>query len=166
MHEVYHIHASPDCTSYSTAHSPHSAYRNADGTVDRTMPKWKQNIADRHDKVLTCVLNTIRTASAKHQNMLCTIENPVSHFQSQPVVKALLKQPGWRIGETNYCSAAIDRFDAGRPWTMKPTHIVWRGGESSLILPKCKMDCKYRLPDEEDGKPGMHKYAIRIDEKS
>ena len=67
--------------------------------------------------------------------------------------------------ETNYCKAAIDRFDGGKPWTMKPTHILIHGGEQDLRLPLCNRDCKYRFPDE-DGKPGLHRYAICIDERS
>ena len=31
--DVYHVHASPDCTTYSTAHSSVTSYRNEDGTV-------------------------------------------------------------------------------------------------------------------------------------
>ena len=37
--DVYHIHASPDCTTMSTAHSAHSKYRLADGTIDPALPQ-------------------------------------------------------------------------------------------------------------------------------
>ena len=52
------------------------------------------------------------------------------------------------------------------PWSMKPTHILIRGGETDLKLPLCKFDCEYRFPDGEDGKKGLHKHAIRLDDKS
>ena len=163
--DVYHVHASPDCTTYSTAHSSVTSYRNEDGTVRSDMPRWRQTLARRHDKVMNTILSTIRTACTKNTLMLATLENPVGAFAMQPQVRAACEHSGFRLLKTHYCKAAIPRFDGAMPWTMKPTNILIKGAEPTLVLPQCNFDCPYRYPDTEDG-PGRHRHAIRIDQKS
>ena len=41
VRDVYHIHASLDCTTYSLAHSKHTSYRLPDGTINPDIPQRK-----------------------------------------------------------------------------------------------------------------------------
>ena len=69
--------------------------------------------------------------------------------------------------ETNYCKAAHPKLDGLLPWSMKPTNILLFGAEKNLKLPISNFDCNYRFPaTPENNFKGLHKHAIRIDEKS
>ena len=169
LRDIYQLHASPDCSTYSNCHSQHTAYRFEDGTIDDTIPEWKRKIAEQHDLLLKVVMQMVREVAWRSPHTLITLENPVGTFHLQPCVRETYDgttNAKFRLLETHYCKAAVRRLDGDLPWSKKPTHILIRGGEEDLVLPQCKNDCPYRLPDLPDGTPGRHRNVMRLDHNS
>ena len=169
LDDVYHIHASPDCRTLSTADGSkigikegRSHYRKFDGTPNTSAPQYRQQRVKDADEAMNHVLAMFVKLAQRHPIMLLTVENPKGFFAEQPMVKSMLKSPQhWRLLEGNYCKAADPRYDGDKLWSMKPTHFLIRGGQPDLQLPKCNFDCKFRIDDSN-----RHKVSIRIDRSS
>ena len=163
MHDVYHVHASPDCTTMSTAESrrDRNTYRLPDGRPNPHADAYRKKRVLEHDDAMNQVLMVQTAISHRFPHMLITAENPHGAFCMQPQVKKMIATDNFRLLSTNYCAAADPRLDGGKLWTMKPTHILIHGGRSDLVLPKCDYDCQYLIPGTK-----RHLMAIRIDHSS
>ena len=169
LDDVYHIHASPDCRTLSTADGSkvgikegRSHYRKPDGTLNASAPQHRQQRVRDADEAMNHVLSMFVKIAQKHSIMLLTVENPKGFFAEQPMVKSMLQSSqNWRLLEGNYCKAADPRYDGDNLWSMKPTHFLIRGGQPDLELPKCNFDCKFRIGDSN-----RHRVSIRIDKSS
>ena len=163
MEDVYHCHASPDCRTLSKADRGRTGYRLDDGSPNPYAAPYKQAIVAEHDAALNATLTFMSDMATKHPNACLTVENPVGYFSVQPQVRAMLRSgEGWRLKVTHYCKAANTKFDGDKSWSMKPTHILIRGGASDLELPQCNLDCPHRLSAD----PSRHTTTIRIDSRS
>ena len=176
LHDVTHIHFSPDCTTMSSADKGRSRYRLPDGRPNVSYDSrgnpvvpadFYQSVYDgqhhglkalRCDMAMNAVLFTLSDVSADYVTMLITVENPSTGcFSIQPVVQDML-QHGFMLYEVDYCSVASPRWDGNDPWTMKPTHILAKGLHASHVMPRCQGACRYRFPDSP-----YHRYVIRKD---
>lgn len=177
VRDLYHIHFSPCCKSYSTADGGLSGYRLADGSPnptprnsDGSVNLARYEYAKQWDDIVATVLKTIDMAWGCNPEMLVTIENPVGAFQWHPFVQALLKNGrgwngGWRLLEVDYCKVASPTWDGDKVYTKKPTHIITAGVRPSFAPPRCNEDCRFRFPDNS-GKSRFHLRSIRLDHKS
>ena len=173
MLNVWHVHASPDCTTMSTAErrttfgqhnneTKSNAYRLPDGSPNPNAPAYRRNKVEKHDKTLNQILMCMTVLGNKYPDMLLTIENPIGAFELQPQVKRMMEvHEGWRMLTVNYCAAADPRYDGGQIWSMKPTRILLKGARSDLSLPQCNYDCNYRIPNSK-----RHLVCIRKDHNS
>ena len=162
MQDVYHIHASPDCRTMSTAECRHDryAYRLPDGSPNPDAPEYRRRRVESHDRALNNVLNIMTAFANRYPRVLQTIENPQGAFALQPKVRNMIDSGKYRLLETHYCAAADPRIDHGM-WSMKPTHILIHGACKDLVLPQCNLDCQYLIPGTR-----RHLMSIRIDRNS
>jgi transposase InsO family protein len=178
MQHLYHVHFSPDCSTYSTANHTHTrhnddgstttihTYRNQDGTVNTDAPAHMQKKARRQDMVLRDVLHNMSVLAQRYPDVLQTVENPQGYMIDQPCVQELLRQDTrWRLLTGDYCKSADIALDGDIIWTKKRTNFVIRAVPADFQLPLCDNDCNYRFP-EGSGKEDRHLRAIRIDAKS
>ena len=176
LHELYHVHFSPCCKSYSTAQGKYNthSYRTHNGEPNPKvgMVKGKRNefmyqYAIMWDAIVAATLNTCVHLTRQHPDVLITAENPVGAWQLHPLVKQLQGSPEWRLLEVDYCKTTDADLDGGKVFTQKPTHVLAYGvrGSSFFQLPKCQKDCPFMLTSR-DGKARFHSRAIRIDDKS
>ena len=135
MHDVYHIHASPDCTTMSTAECRHDkhAYRLPDGSPNPDAAAYRRKRVEQHDKAMNHVLNLLTAICDRWPRILQTIENPHGAFAMQPQVHKMVNSGKYRLLSTHYCAAADPRLDRGL-WSMKPTHILIHGACDDLQL--------------------------------
>ena len=162
---VYHIHASPDCTTMSTAEKKvyprdPDAYRNADGTPNVHASTYRYNKVLQADRALNQCLMLMSAISRDFPRILQTVENPVGAFELQPQVVAMQKST-WKLHLTHYCACANPKYDSGELWSMKPTHILMHGAAQDIQLPTCNFDCPYMIPGTK-----RHLMSIRIDKNS
>ena len=162
MADVYHIHASPDCTTMSTAECRHdkNAYRLPDGSPNPDAVPYRRNRVAMHDRAMNQVLNMLTAICDRWPRILQTIENPHGAFAMQPQVLKMEASGKYKLLSTNYCAAADPRLDRGL-WSMKPTHILIHGACDDLQLPQCNFDCPYLIPGTR-----RHLMSIRIDGNS
>ena len=163
MHDVYHVHASPDCTTMSTAENRRdsNSYRLPDGRPNPSADEYRKKRVLEHDYAMNQVLMVFTATCHRFPLMLITAENPNGAFCMQPQVKKMIATDNFRLLHTNYCAAADPQLDGGKLWTMKPTHILIHGGRSDLELPQCNFDCQCLIPGTK-----RHLMAIRIDSAS
>ena len=178
MQHLYHIHFSPDCSTYSTANHTHTrrnadgttttihAYRNEDGSINRQAPGHMQKKAGEQDRVLRDVIRNMQTIADEYPDLLQTIENPQGYLVQQPCIQGLLEgNGGWRLLTGDYCKCADVTLDGDIIWTRKRTHFVTKAVPRDFELELCENDCRYRFP-EGSGLEDRHLRAIRIDAKS
>ena len=176
LSDVYGVHFSPCCKSYSSADGGWSDYRLPDGSPNPDardhsgypLPS-RYEYACLWDRIVSVVLKTLDEFTTINPDAVITVENPTAMFRLHPsVVKLTSRSDGsWRLIEVDYCKAAHPRFDGDRVFTKKPTDFIIFGvrGAKFFSLPRCNHDCRYRFPDHT-GRSKFHLRSIRIDRKS
>ena len=172
VEDLYCIHFSPCCKSYSSADSGKNGYRLPDGTpnpsprnADGSINYERFAYAQLWDRIIARVLDTITQVVSVNSSVLVSVENPTAMFRLHPSVRSLLSQPGWRLLEVDYCIVAEVKWDGDRVFTKKPTDFLLYGVPNDFTLPKCNSDCRFRFP-ESTGKSSFHLRSIRLDSKS
>ena len=153
--QVSTAHWSPPCETMSVSLSTRGrqTHRHPDGSA-------KSNTALKHDRCFENVIGILERLVAANSATLVSVENPRSPgFLSQPSLRRLAAQPGWRlIDRTDYCkNADCCADDADHDWPRKPTSLLLYGVEDSLELPVCDYDCQYRLLHD----PRRHRAVLR-----
>ena len=96
MRDIYHIHASPDCTTMSTAEARHdrNAYRTPDGRPNPHADPYRKKRVEESDRALDQVLLLMTATCHRFPDMLLTVENPHGAFCMQPQVKKMIATDG------------------------------------------------------------------------
>jgi transposase InsO family protein len=155
---LYHIHWSPDCSTYSMASElkTENRYRNRDGSVNEKANEHKQAKALKHDNIFRNTLEQLKMLQKTVKDILITVENPVGHLAK--LMQQTLEDKNWQLLETDYCIVADKRIDTDM-WTKKPTNILCCSIPSNYKLPKCETNCRYRFP-EGSGLEHLHRQVI------
>jgi hypothetical protein len=124
IEDLYAIHFSPCCKSYSSADAGVNGYRLADGlpnprprNKDGSINMTRYEYALKWDGIVSVVLGAIASAVHSNPRLLVTIENPTAYFRLNPSVRRLLVLPGWRLLEVDYCKVASLEWDSDRVFT-------------------------------------------------
>ena len=176
LHEVYSVHFSPCCKSYSSADGGWSDYRLPDGAPnpdarahDGSPLPSRYEYACLWDEIVRTVLHTLDEFVGINPDAIVTVENPTAMFRLHPSVVELIKRPNsaWRFLEVDYCKVAHPQFDGDKIFTKKPTDVITHGVHDAqhFNLPKCNLDCRFRFPSYT-GRSKYHLRSIRIDRKS
>ena len=138
--DLYALHFSPCCKSYSTADAGRSGYRLSDGRPnpdvrnrDGSHNPRRYRYAVMWDTIVATVLRTVSELVELHPDTLITIENPYGMFRLHPSVTEILHRPNssFRLLEVDYCKAADPEFDGDRVFTQKRSDILTHGVRSA-----------------------------------
>ena len=94
VESVAHIHASPPCTTYSSAHYSNNFHR------DGLAPVTADAMLD--DDLTRNMCSMMSDFTKQHPTSLLTQENPVGLWRQLPWVQESAKQDGWQL---------VDRID-------------------------------------------------------
>ena len=141
--QVTHCHASPPCETLSIAS------REKEAVPHYVNGRPNSPLAQQHHHMLANVLHTLHTCHPHRSGTAVTVENPVGRMRRLPIVKHLLRQPGWRTLTTNHCMLA-SHLDTDPTFAQKPTTWLYINAhphaEHQDVL--CKRDncCRCSVP--------------------
>jgi len=165
--DVYIIHFSMDCRTFSTADCGKTGYRLLDGKPNPHARSDLYQLACEHDAILSTVLATLHMFAQQYTRTLISCENPVGAWEQHESVQHLSAQPNWQLIEVHYCKCADPKWDGDRVFTQKPTKLLLHACKYTTLLQNalCQRDCRFRFPDHT-GMQHYHLRSIRIDHKS
>ena len=132
---IVHIHASPPCTTYSTAHHSRNFHR------DDLVPLTPSAVLD--DDLTRNMCATMETVATKHPHVLLSQENPVGLWSQLPWVQRLSQQPNWQLVQRmDHCmmTSHLDEF----AFPNKPTSYLLYNCEAQPDI-VCGCRCDNRL---------------------